>query len=503
MLINLPSLISWVTKMVYKYVVENELKSINDLSIELFRSYIEKLNTPYKKIVFFNSKGKHYSYFCTKCQHWHFIPKKNSAKFEKGEYLTCGNCNSRLQVIHSHNVIEPCQKYITLLEINQRKELIIRVFYYSMTYDKKYGDFKEYFLEVERINRDRQVAVKKDSYKGMGWGSSVYHATNGKGWKLDRTEFYKFYRYDNVFNSDEVSQLITDTYYKYSCLDIAANNNIDILDYLHLWIGYPKVELLMKAGCTQIVKDICHTHSFSYDAHPHLLKKLTKQDIKFIIETNATYREADMAHETQLYDIEIIRKAIKVNFKIISNLNLKMNIEKTIDYILEKNYKYTDYCDYLQWCELLGIDLKRTSNLYPEDPKMAHDEMYKEKIKHEDHIYDNKIKEYSNELQKYSFSNKTFVIFPASSQTDLIFESVELKHCVRTYADRYANRETSIFFIRHIDNVTKPYVTLELKGKKVIQCRGYKNNIKVPLDESVKVFVNDWCKKFRFSSCFS
>ena len=112
------------------------------------------------------------------------------------------------------------------------------------------------------------------------------------------------------------------------------------------------------------------------------------------------------------------------------------------------------------------------------------------------------ISEYAKELEKLSFKRNGLIIFPAKSQEELIEESKVLEHCVRKYAKNVADRKTSIFFIRKINNKNKPYVTLELKQNCVVQCRGYKNNVKSPLDKKVKQFVNEWCIKFDLKSCF-
>ena len=55
-------------------------------------------------------------------------------------------------------------------------------------------------------------------------------------------------------------------------------------------------------------------------------------------------------------------------------------------------------------------------------------------------------------------------------------------------------------FIRKVENITEPYVTLEFKERKVIQCRSFNNS--KPNDNVVN-FVNDWCKKFELKSFFS
>ena len=62
-----------------------------------------------------------------------------------------------------------------------------------------------------------------------------------------------------------------------------------------------------------------------------------------------------------------------------------------------------------------------------------------------------------------------------------------------------AKKETSIFFIRKNDAENEPYVTLELRSNKVVQCRGIYNQRP---DGDVIDFVKKWCDMHHFRSCF-
>ena len=91
------------------------------------------------------------------------------------------------------------------------------------------------------------------------------------------------------------------------------------------------------------------------------------------------------------------------------------------------------------------------------------------------------------------------MIRPVSSLKELCVESEKLHHCVRKYAKDVAFGDTNIFFIRDTSNKEEPLVTLELKGKRVNQCRA-KYNAR-PSDEVIK-FVNKWCSMNNVMTCF-
>lgn len=59
------------------------------------------------------------------------------------------------------------------------------------------------------------------------------------------------------------------------------------------------------------------------------------------------------------------------------------------------------------------------------------------------------------------------------------------------YALRMAEGKTAIFFIRLAEEPDRPYYTLELQGKKLIQCRT-KNNAPYTENAGIEAFVNSW-----------
>ena len=87
--------------------------------------------------------------------------------------------------------------------------------------------------------------------------------------------------------------------------------------------------------------------------------------------------------------------------------------------------------------------------------------------------------------------DKDYAIFIAQSPAELVKEGNALSHCVghNGYDKKMAKQETLIFFVRKIEELDKPFVTLEysLKSKKVLQCYAYKNT---KPEEKVLEFVN-------------
>ncbi|MGM9915793.1 PcfJ domain-containing protein [Anaerotignum sp.] len=152
------------------------------------------------------------------------------------------------------------------------------------------------------------------------------------------------------------------------------------------------------------------------------------------------------------------------------------------------------YRDYLQECEKLQLDLSNKEIIFPKDLRAAHNRTM-EQIKFEQNKADQeKFKKAVEGLEKFAWKNGNFIIRPAKAQEELQYEGTALHHCVGGYIQRMAKGETAIFFIRMASDPDKPFYTLELKKKKVIQCRTL-NNKSYEQDREIKAFVDEWMEK--------
>lgn len=189
-------------------------------------------------------------------------------------------------------------------------------------------------------------------------------------------------------------------------------------------------------------------------------------------------------------DIENIRRALPY-----------AGVIKILRYI-EKQQTMTEmmrgtsriYRDYLQECEKLQLDLSNKEILFPKDLRAAHNRTM-EQIKFEQNKADQeKFKKAVEGLEKFAWKNGNFIIRPARAQEELQHEGTALHHCVGGYIKRMAEGETAIFFIRMSSDPDRPFYTLELKKKKVIQCRTL-NNKSYEQDPEIKAFVDAWMEK--------
>ena len=83
------------------------------------------------------------------------------------------------------------------------------------------------------------------------------------------------------------------------------------------------------------------------------------------------------------------------------------------------------------------------------------------------------------------------IVRPAAPK-DVISEGQALHHCVGGYVKYVADGQCLILFVRRCEDIAKPFYTLELRGREVIQLRGANNAKATP---EVQAFVDRWTRE--------
>jgi DNA-directed RNA polymerase subunit RPC12/RpoP len=147
-----------------------------------------------------------------------------------------------------------------------------------------------------------------------------------------------------------------------------------------------------------------------------------------------------------------------------------------------------DWCDYLNDCQTLEMDITSDRIRFPKNLHKAHQEtMKKVQIKKDQRVNQMIRKRLKLLNRKYRFECGGFLIRPAASTEELIQEGNKLSHCVGRYAERYSRGECDILFVRRIDDPDKPFYTMEISDGRIVQCRGRNNCTMTP---EVQAFVD-------------
>lgn len=166
------------------------------------------------------------------------------------------------------------------------------------------------------------------------------------------------------------------------------------------------------------------------------------------------------------------------------NMAKTCSIHKALKYIYQQgeifrsggSHVLQQWSDYIGIAKQLHINLGDHCAMLPKNLKAAHDEAVKLLDCKKNEKLNAKVKKTADQLQDLCWEYNGLTIRPAVSQGELFNEGQALSHCVGRmgYAEKMANGQTAIFFIRTAKAPNESYVTLELNLKtwEKIQCYG-------------------------------
>ena len=102
-----------------------------------------------------------------------------------------------------------------------------------------------------------------------------------------------------------------------------------------------------------------------------------------------------------------------------------------------------------------------------------------------------------SQLNVQEYDNGKFSITIPKSTQAIIEEGRKLRHCVGVYVDKVIRREDMIYFLRKDRKV--PYVTIEVKDKKVTQIEGGLDNRYISKDSEEYKAIQEWAKLNKFT----
>ena len=485
-----------------KQVAMEELTNIEEIDDGFFDSFIEREFISQHKIIFFHTSHvrSKWMYYCTHCNSFHVV----DSNWKDGTVHTCDGCHRRLTV-QRYRKIEPLKDYIVKFESNRRHELIVRYFYIMRDIKKtEYGyDENHCVVEIGRMNKTYEIAIKKYSYKTLHGYICHCFWNNYGDWIEDCTEFWRSYPTDHVY-MPKLSKVMKRTGYEYSGFSQAIKLGFGLLDYLIIYARCSSIERLVKSNARNYLGALLGPlNYYTYDRYLSTLNKATAKQISQIIRHDLDPIEAEILLNADVSnpDTDLIKLMRGANYT--GSYESAKKIKRVLNYICtcnkhkKKKINYRDYRDYVQMSQAIGSPVEK----YPKAFWKVHDEAEKNFRVDRNAGYDKLIKERSADvgLKRLKYSSKKFLIRPVECLDELFNESKELHHCVRSYAKNVAFGDTNIFFVRKAEDIENPFVTLELKNNKVVQCRA-KYNAR-PSDEVI-TFVNNWCSMNNFITCF-
>lgn len=341
---------------------------------------------------------------------------------------------------------------------------------------------------------------------------------NGGGYYLYTRNLKAIFKRDNSFlQYFPLSQLV-----KNGAL-------MNVHDILTEPLRHPQLEFLAKLKLYNLTAGLInhntYEHTLNLSAKGMQVIGVEKNDLKALQQINPTIGELQIFKATRKYGLPAVKEVVRwirenkgITIAQVNRLLHFTTTHRAIRYLNEQGervinkeivksrysweadrYRYTkitDVCqawlDYLDNCRRLRYDLKNEFVIFPLHLTQAHDEASKTVEKNKKKYRNQDIADQREEYDCiYRWKTKSLLIRAPKDADEIIAEGQKLHHCVGSYVDKVAARETVILFIRNVKEPDKPFCTLEFLDGRVNQCYGH-HDTKIPPE--VQKFVDAWLR---------
>ena len=448
-------------------------------------------------------------------------------RFVQNTMVNCPNCGTRVFCVlengsaFASNYIE---NIVAVQKGTDGKTVFFRQWLLRRDHTARWEHIEDFLQETARyaIRGAKTAKWQKQGKYTYYMRTERYELDEWTRWSDNRIYDGGYY-----FYTGGIEEALSGTAMQYADLDgylAAERPNKNPIYFLEYHAKYPVIEFLWKAGYRNIVHNRVFGMSKENRNAIRWERKKLKECFKFPLRIlklmppeewslNDIQRVNDLweRYGGKITDTEIqLVLESKVDIQLWSRATAYASVGKILKYIQKQTEKRKEenpdrrnvskdesariYRDYLQECEQLHLDLHDKEILFPKDLTAAHNRTM-EQVKFEKNKADQeKFQKAVEKLEKFAWGEGEFFIRPAREQMELTAEGKALHHCVGGYIKRMAEGETAIFFLRKVSEPDKPFYTLELQKKRVIQCRT-EHNASYDRNQDVKNFVDMWMEK--------
>lgn len=297
----------------------------------------------------------------------------------------------------------------------------------------------------------------------------------------------------------ETYQAMAGTFLRYSAMEEyqrAEGDAMKPIDYLERYIEIPQIEMLVKMGLTEVVRElvrcrcgiVADMEAERPDAFLGIRKERVRQlmrhkgDIDILMAMQMEKRMDQSWTDGQVEQLAELRT--DGIGEALGCMGLQRFLNAVARYagcgygtmcggasgrLVEAARMYLDY---LGMRRKLGYDMANSVYLFPKSLGNAHAEMVEESRKEE---YDKRIQEVNGRYQmirknylrlrrRFYYEDQEFMIRPAKDAGEIVREGRILHHCVGgdTYLARHDSGRSTILFLRRREEPDIPYITVEI-----------------------------------------
>ena len=446
-------------------------------------------------------------------------------RFVQGTRVNCPNCGTGVSCVLENGSVF-ASNYIENIVAVQKgtdgKTVFFRQWLLHRDNSARWEHIEDFLQETVRyaIRRNKTAKWQKQGKESYYMRTERYELDEWIRWQDNR-----IYDGSYFFYTGGIEEALSGTAMQYADLEgyLEEGGYRNAIYFLEYHAKYPVIEFLWKTGYRNIV----HNRIFGMDRENRNAILWEREKLKECFKFPLRILKLMPPEEWKLDDVKRANYLWKNYGERITDAEMRMALQsrtdvqsltgampyagigKILKYIQKQTEKrkeekghttYTPegiiraYRDYLRECEQLHFDLHDREILFPKDLVAAHDRTMKQIAFEKNKADQEKFQKAVNKLEKFAWQKGGFLIRPAREQMELTAEGKALHHCVGGYIRDMAEEKTAIFFLRKANEPDKPFYTLELQKKRVIQCRT-EHNASYDRNPDVKNFVDMWMEK--------
>lgn len=447
-------------------------------------------------------------------------------RFTQSAYATCPNCGARVSCVLEDGCVFASNYIENIVAVQKGTDgetVFFRQWLLHRDNSARWEHIEDFLQETVRyaIRGNKTAKWQKQGKESYYMRTERYELDEWTRWQDNR-----IYDGSYFFYPTGIEEALSGTAMQYADLEgylEEKGHNRNPIYFLEYHAKYPVMEFLWKAGYRNIV----HNRIFGMDRENRnailwerkklkecfkfplrILKLMPPEEWKLDDVQRANYLWKNYGERIADTEIQTALQS-RLDVQSLTGAMPYAGIGKILKYIQKQTEKrkeekghttYTPegmirtYRDYLQECEQLHFDLHDREILFPKDLVAAHDRTMKQIAFEKNKADQEKFQKVVEKLEKFAWSEGEFFIRPAREQMEMTAEGKALHHCVGGYIRDMAEEKTAIFFLRKVSEPDKPFYTLELQKKRVIQCRT-EHNASYDRNPDVKNFVDMWMEK--------
>lgn len=446
-------------------------------------------------------------------------------RFVQGTRVNCPNCGTGVSCVLENGSVFASNYIENIVAVQKGTDgetVFFRQWLLHRDNSARWEHIEDFLQETVRyaIRRNKTAKWQKQGKESYYMRTERYELDEWTRWQDNR-----IYDGSYFFYTGGIEEALSGTAMQYADLEgyLEEGGYRNAIYFLEYHAKYPVIEFLWKTGYRNIV----HNRIFGMDRENRNAILWEREKLKECFKFPLRILKLMPPEEWKLDDVKRANYLWKNYGERITDAEMRMALQsrtdvqsltgampyagigKILKYIQKQTEKrkeekghttYTPegiiraYRDYLRECEQLHFDLHDREILFPKDLVAAHDRTMKQIAFEKNKADQEKFQKAVNKLEKFAWQKGGFLIRPAREQMELTAEGKALHHCVGGYIRDMAEEKTAIFFLRKANEPDKPFYTLELQKKRVIQCRT-EHNASYDRNPDVKNFVDMWMEK--------